>query len=493
MIEFESGGPLQIAYLPERRLLELDTWRPVHERFRLPLDGLRPYGVADALAAPERRMVYPRRMHPVVDLTRRLVAIPCENPPGNHYAECVALLEAELERLDLKPRRITELILEASVGEGDRPLYFHGHYDVVPAQDRSQFEPYIEGDRLYGRGTADMKGGLAAMIHAMVALRDAPGRVVLHLVPDEETGGERGSRLLEDLDGIGMLTTEPTSGVVWNANRGALSMRVTTRGKSAHVGLAHTGVNAFERMVELVNRLQGLRDEVRDASILLIGGTIDSGANFNVVPDSCTMTLDRRPNPDESVEAEKQRLLDLLAGADVEIFQEAPSAASPDDGPVAHALADAVAELEGERPRFEMCPGLLETRWYAQRGIPAYAYGPGALEVAHQADEHVEIPRLLRAVDIYVRTATALLGAGEARGPPRRLDDQSFRVIVLEPAAPARGGVIRSERGTLEVALAAHAVHELGVLGERDGVSDRVGHLSSALLDTFANVSQAAL
>ena len=79
-------------------------------------------------------MVYPRRMHPVVDLTQRLVAIPSENPPGNHYAECVALLEAELERLDLKPRRLTDLILEASVGEGDRPLYFHGHYDVVPAQ-----------------------------------------------------------------------------------------------------------------------------------------------------------------------------------------------------------------------------------------------------------------------------------------------------------------------------------------------------------------------
>ena len=289
-------------------------------------------------------------MHPVVELTRRLVAIPSENPPGNHYAECVALLEAELERLDLKPRRITEDILEASVGEGDRPLYFHGHYDVVPAQARSQFEPYIEGDRLYGRGTADMKGGLAAMIHALVALRDAPGRVVLHLVPDEETGGARGSRLLENLDGIGMLTPEPTSGVVWNANRGAISMRVTTRGKAAHVGLAHTGVNAFERMVELVKRLQGLRDELD--SILLIGGTISSGANFNVVPDTCTMTLDRRPNPDESVEEEKQRLLELLEGADVEIFQEAPSAASPDDGPVAQALADAVADIEGERPRF---------------------------------------------------------------------------------------------------------------------------------------------
>jgi acetylornithine deacetylase/succinyl-diaminopimelate desuccinylase family protein len=363
-------------------------------------------------------------LHPVVDLTRRLVAIPSENPPGNHYAECVALLEAELDRLGLKPRRITDLILEASVGDGDRPLYFHGHYDVVPAQDASQFEPSVDGDRLYGRGTADMKGGLAAMIHAMAALRDAPGRVVLHLVPDEETGGSRGSRLLDRLDGIGMLTTEPTSGVVWNANRGAISLRVTTHGRPAHVGLAHTGVNAFEKMLALANELQSLGNEIGERrtaysiepadarrSILLIGGTISSGANFNVVPGSCTMTVDRRPNPEESLEEEKQRLLEALDGAEVEIFQEAPSAGSPDDGPLAQALADAVAEIEGERPRFELCPGLLETRWYAQRGIPAYAYGPGALEVAHQADEHVEIPRLLRAVDIYTRTALTMLRA----------------------------------------------------------------------------------
>ena len=86
---------------------------------------------------------------------------------------------------------------------------------------------------------------------------------------------------------------------------------------------------------------------------------------------------------------------------------------------MALALADAIERIEGERPRFELCPGLLETRWYAQRGIPAYAYGPGALEVAHQADEHVEIPRLLRAVDIYEQTARTLLGGSDpatARG-----------------------------------------------------------------------------
>ena len=121
------------------------------------------------------------------------------------------------------------------------------------------------------------------------------------------------------------------------------------------------------------------------------------------------MTVDRRPNPEESLEAEKQRLLDALTGVDVEIFQEAPSAGTPEDDPLGLALADAIEAVEGARPRFELCPGLLETRWYAQLGLPAFAYGPGMLEVAHQADEHVELPRLVRAAAIYAATALTLL------------------------------------------------------------------------------------
>lgn len=387
----------------------------------------------------------------IVELTRRLVAIPTENPPGRHYLECVDVLEAELERLDLAPRRIDvpaddvdardlpRAVLQAGMGEGSRALYFHGHYDVVPAQDASQFDPRQDDERLYGRGTADMKGGLAAMIYAMVALRDLGvpegGRVALNLVPDEETGGDGGSRVLAASgelarDGIGMVTAEPTSGVVWNANRGAISMRATTHGRSAHVGLAYSAVNAFEHMLTVAEALRRLGREVAERktdyriapeaarrSILLLGGQFESGANFNVVPATCTMTLDRRPNPEESLAEEKQRLLDTFeelraSGIElaVETFQEAPPSGTPEDDPLATALADAIESLEGKRPRFEMCPGLLEIRWYAQQGLPAFAYGPGRLEVAHQADEHVEISALTRAAAVYTLTAASMLG-----------------------------------------------------------------------------------
>ncbi|HZD95469.1 MAG TPA: M20/M25/M40 family metallo-hydrolase, partial [Candidatus Sulfotelmatobacter sp.] len=190
----------------------------------------------------------------MLDLTKRLIAISSENPPGNYYEECACTLFDELVRLGFDGVRREGACVVASVGIGPRTLYFSGHYDVVPAQSRDQFHPRVEGQNLFGRGSSDMKSGLAAMIHAAAAARDegllASGCIGIVLVPDEETAGPRGSRDLNargvlGKDAIGMLTPEPTGGVVWNANRGAISLRATMHGKVAHVGQQFEGVNAF--------------------------------------------------------------------------------------------------------------------------------------------------------------------------------------------------------------------------------------------------------
>jgi succinyl-diaminopimelate desuccinylase len=363
------------------------------------------------------------REQAMVDLTSRLVAVPSENPPGNAYAECVQILTEVLSEEGFEPELLEDACVRGHFGSGERCLYLHGHYDVVPAQRRDQFEPRLEDGRLHGRGSADMKGGLAAMIHAVAALRDAgvelDGRVAFNLVPDEETGGERGSRRLADRGvlapgAIGMLTTEPTGGVVWNANRGAVTMRVTVPGREAHVGLAHEGINAFERMLDVASALRELGREVTArGSILLLGGTASSGANFNVVPASASFTVDRRPNPDEDLATERARLLEVLdrfPDVDVEIFQEGDSAGTSEDDPLARALAASVAEVEGSPPAFELCPGLLETRWYARDGIPALAYGPGRLDISHGPEEHVEIDALVRCATVYALTIARVLG-----------------------------------------------------------------------------------
>ena len=385
-----------------------------------------------------------------------LVSLPTENPPATSYLPCVELVEALLaqedvpyERIDIPspvsapraavhawlpaaPRRQGERAAPGSSlqpgGDQGATLVFHGHYDVVPAASASQFEPRVDGDTLFGRGSSDMKSGLVAMLHAALAIRRTGvplrGRIELLFVPDEETGGEYGSAALARIGqlaagSIGMLLPEPTSGVVWNGNRGAITLDVTVKGRAAHIGLMRHGVNAVEQALPLLNRLFALKRDLdaRQGSLLLVGGRVDAGVNFNLVPASCRFTIDRRIDPDEDFSAEKRRVLDLLdrsreEGVDlkVRVIQEGRSASTPADGPLARALARSVEVITGAPPVFEQCPGLLETRFYAERGVPAFAYGPGILAVSHGPQEFVKISRMLECAKVYALTACDLLG-----------------------------------------------------------------------------------
>ena len=369
--------------------------------------------------------------HAMLDLTKRLIAIPSENPPGNRYEECTRTLRDELDRLGFDEVRLEGACVLASAGTGRRTLYFSGHYDVVPAQSRDQFQPRVEGANLFGRGSSDMKSGLAAMIHAAAAARDEgllkTGRIGIVLVPDEETAGPRGSRDLDTRgllgrDGVGMLTPEPTGGVVWNANRGAISLRAIMRGKAAHVGRQFEGVNAFERAVPAMMRLLDIKKEVElretqheiapaaaRKSVLMLGGRAEAGTNFNVTPDFCSFTIDRRINPEENILEEKRRLCDALECFEIETLQEEPAAATPAQDLLGNMLSRNIAKVAGKEPAFEMCPGLLETRFYAAHGIPAFAYGPGLLTVSHGPHEFVPIRNIAQCAEIYALTAAGML------------------------------------------------------------------------------------
>ncbi len=139
-------------------------------------------------------------------LLEELVAIDTENPPGRQLGRCGRLLHDSMERLGLAPELIEvaparELedpcIVRAAVGHGPGTIYFHGHFDVVPAQDPAQFRPQRHDGRISGRGSADMKGGLVSMLYGALAARELDllegRRIVLHFVCDEETGSVAGS------------------------------------------------------------------------------------------------------------------------------------------------------------------------------------------------------------------------------------------------------------------------------------------------------------
>lgn len=395
-----------------------------------------------------------KREDEMAALLADFVAVPTENPPGCNYHEFAEVFESRVVKLGLRCERLeagskrggaddTPRCLSVSYGQGERVFYFHGHYDVVPAQSEEQFRPQRKEHFVFGRGACDMKGGIVSMLYALLALRECSaeldGKIQLTLVPDEETGGARGSAGLAEQgilgrNGVGMLLAEPTSGVVWNANRGAISFRVQVFGKSVHVGLQQQGENAFELMHNVVERMQGLKHEVEQRttnsnlgtgqsrnSILMLGGQSGGGTNFNVVPEKCWFTIDRRINPEESLAQEKARLIDVLKDCQRqgiqlqwEILQEGNSASTNKDEPTGQALAQAIQEITGKPASFELCPGLLETRFYASRGIPSYAYGPGLLSVAHGPNEYVDLRRALECAATYALTVTKIFERDES-------------------------------------------------------------------------------
>jgi succinyl-diaminopimelate desuccinylase len=382
-------------------------------------------------------------------LLEELVAVDTENPPGRGLGACAAVLRDALEGLGLSPEVIPlapaggledPCVVRAVARGGVRTLYFHGHFDVVPAQRRDQFVPQRRDGRISGRGTADMKGGLVSMIYGAAAARElgllGDGRIVLHLVCDEETGstagsGYLGSAGLIDPGAVAMLTPEPTGGVVWHASRGAITLRVTVAGREAHVGQAHLGISAFEHMVrvaepltrlahELLTRRTALpmADDDARGSMLVVGGAAGAGASFNVVPGAAWFSVDRRFNPEEDLDEELARLTDTIGAAaaaagarvTIDVLQRQPAGRTDEAHPAAAALARCIAEVEDRGPRFELCPGALDTRWYAQLGIPAFAYGAGRLEVSHGPDEYIDEAAMRRCAAVYARFAGELLG-----------------------------------------------------------------------------------
>jgi acetylornithine deacetylase/succinyl-diaminopimelate desuccinylase-like protein len=390
--------------------------------------------------APEVQDWLEPRADEMAALLEELVAIDTENPPGRGLGRCGRFLHDAIEELGLSPELIElvpsrELedpcIVRAGVGDGPSTIYFHGHFDVVLAQDPAQFRPQRHDGRITGRGAADMKGGLVSMLYGALAARElgllGDRRIVLHFVCDEETGSVAGSGHLReagliDADAVAMLTAEPTGGVIWHACRGAITLRVQTSGREAHVGYVHQGINAFEHMIRIAEPLTTLSHELLEqrtsfpveseeaaGSMLVVGGQAGAGAGFNAVPGSAWFSVDRRFNPEEELERELARLTGLIneaadaAGAEVaiDVLQQQPSGSTEQTHPAAEMLALCVDAVEGAAPSFQMCPGVLDTRWYSQLGIPAFAYGGGRLDISHGPDEYIDEAAMRRCAAVY--------------------------------------------------------------------------------------------
>ena len=368
----------------------------------------------------------------LVDLTIELVRTPTENPPGNEKA-AAQFLKPLLSKMGFKvktvlsPKGRWNLLAEKRWGRGGRKLIFNGHLDVVPAGKASQWKyPPFQGKRfkgkIYGRGSSDMKSGIASFIHALSTIERSKiplhqGAVILHLVSDEESHGHQGMGVLtqrERIQGDAALVGEPTDLQPVIAQKGALWLRILTIGKSAHGSKPHLGVNAVEKMMKLIERLRILPLE-KDHPLLgkptLNIGTIHGGTKVNIVPEGCEIEVDRRMLPGEKKEevlGEIKEMLDSLQSEDPffqyrteEIDFAEPSEVDPEEQIVKIGV-EAIENVMGRKPILRGFSGFTDSRFYINRcRIPTLVFGPGGVDQSHTMDESVEVDALVHAAHIY--------------------------------------------------------------------------------------------
>jgi len=368
----------------------------------------------------------------LVDLTIQLIQIPTENPPGNEKA-AAQFLKPLLSKMGFKiktvlsPKGRWNLLAEKRWGKGGRRLLFNGHLDVVPAGNSSQwkyppFQGKLSKGKIYGRGSSDMKSGIASFIHALSTIERSKiplhqGAVILHLVSDEESHGHQGMGFLTQragIDGDAALVGEPTDLQPVIAQKGALWLRMFTIGKSAHGSKPHLGANAVEMMMKLIERLRLIPLEKEHPLLgkpTLNIGTIQGGTKVNVVPEGCEIEVDRRMVPGEKKEevlGEIKKMLDSLQSQDPflqyrmeEIDFAEPSEVDPEEEIVKLGMG-AVENVMGRKPLLKGFSGFTDSRFYINRcHIPTLIFGPGGVDQSHTTDESVEVDALVQAAHIY--------------------------------------------------------------------------------------------
>jgi succinyl-diaminopimelate desuccinylase len=321
-------------------------------------------------------------------------------------------------------------VILAAVGPETGPtVVFHGHVDVVPAHD-GQFTPRVEGDRLIGRGAYDMKGGLAAMMCALVDVaRQRRVRVLFMCVPDEESEDvhrrSTDTLVAEGVGGDFAITGEPTDLHIGVQAKGVLALRLAVSGTAAHGSTPWLGDNAILKAHDVFRRIETLpfsreSSELFDRPSISLNG-IAGGDAFNKVPDRCEIDVDIRYLPNQEPEGILQQIHEI---GDLEVlrcFTRAP-AIVPRSNPYVIALRDAVGRSLGGDALSVGRDGASDAVSFLQAGVPAVEFGPVG-GGHHGPEEWVSIAslhRYRRALAAFVERLPAHLSRDGAVVPAAR-------------------------------------------------------------------------
>jgi len=403
----------------------------------------------------------------LVDFAARLVRIPTVNPPGEEYRACAEEIGSQLgawgmalERVEAEGRpehtarhpRVN--VIGRREGAAARPcLHLNGHFDVVPAGQGWSVDPFggeVRDGRLYGRGASDMKSGLAAAALAVEAVRRAGvrlrGSVEVSGTVDEESGGFAGVAYLCE---TGRISSERTDYAIIPepfgpericvGHKGVYWCDVVAHGQVAHGSMPFLGHSAIDdaaalveavraelapRLSQRVTEMAVVPDAARASTVnvnAIHGGQPVVGGQTPCVADRCVVTLDRRFIPEETLEAVREEVADLVRTVEarlpgrrlaIEERLSVPPVMAPGDSPVVAALTAAIRTVRGADPALVGSPGTYDQKHFA--GIAGVkhcvAYGPGPLQEAHQPDESCSIDDLVASAQVMALAIVDLVG-----------------------------------------------------------------------------------
>lgn len=364
-------------------------------------------------------------------LASDLIACRTENPPGNEAAAC-EVVARYLREHGLEPQ-IRELgdgranLVLRIPGAGGPGLMLSGHLDVVPADPAGwqspPFDPTIDGDRLVGRGSTDMKGAVAAMVTACARLAEREetprGDLVLALTAGEEVDSLGAKQLVRDgiVDGLAWVVIgEPTGMDVGVGHKGALWVAAAALGVAAHGSQPEMGENALVKLLRWLTPVEELDELVSAPAHPLLGAPtcsvnlLEAGQAPNIVPDRARAIVDFRTLPGQ---AHGGLLIDLgmrAPGVELSVLRDAPGIVTSADSVLVEAASEASEAATGGQAELRGLPYVTDGSVFGQAlGAEVVLLGPGDEKLAHQADEWVSLNALETAATAYHDIADRLL------------------------------------------------------------------------------------
>ncbi|WP_455279754.1 M20 family metallopeptidase [[Eubacterium] cellulosolvens] len=379
----------------------------------------------------------------ITEFLAELVKAKSVNPPGD-TRDVIEVIRSKLASAGLEVKLLSvdedKPNIVAKLGpvqpKKKLELLYNSHVDTVPVGEieKWQHEPFgaeVEDGKMYGRGIADAKGSVAGMVMAAKALADSnielSGNLVINPVSDEEVGGFKGAKHVLDSEEINpdyVVVGEITANKIAIAEKGIIWFKITTEGRTAHASTPWDGINAIDKMINLLKMIDNkVVEQLKQRKHLLTPppsmniGMITGGVKTNVVADKCEVTIDRRILPNETIEGATKELQDviddmkkqdpefkakmevLLTGSPIETSQDSPIVKMSQEVCSSRGISDKpVGYLQASDGRF-----------YAEKGIPTILLGPGLAELAHSPDEWIALEEVVEATKIYSLLAAKVL------------------------------------------------------------------------------------